>query len=175
MADELRLSMEKLIYGGNGLAHVDGNTVFVPYVMPGEEVRANAKSRKKKLVWAELLEVTSPAKERGKAKCAHFQKCGGCHYQHIPAEEQLRLKKEILGETLSRLGGIAWDGPIVEHSAEPYGYGNRAQWAVRSGMPRAVGYVLPERPVVVPIDECPVPSPRAARRLTRFLGLARVH
>ena len=98
MADELRLSIEKLIYGGDGLAHADGDTVFVPYVLPGEEVRANAKSRKKKLVWAELLEVMAPAKERGKAKCAHFQKCGGCHYQHIPAEEQLRLKNEIFGK-----------------------------------------------------------------------------
>src|SRR6266478_5148526 len=130
MPDELRLSIEKLIYGGDGLAHADGKTVFVPYVLPAEE--------------------------RGKAKCAHFQKCGGCHYQHIPAAEQLRLRKEILRETLSRLGGVSWDGAIVEHSAEPYGYRNRTQWAVRSGMPRALGYFLPESSVIVPIDECPV-------------------
>ncbi len=81
MSDELRLSVEKLVYGGDGLAHADGNTVFVPYVFPGEEVRAATKSKRKKLIWAELLEITSPAKERGKAKCAHFQKCGGCHYR----------------------------------------------------------------------------------------------
>src|ERR1700686_4162510 len=173
MADELRLSIEKLIYGGDGLAHSDGNTVFVPYVLPGEEVRANAKSKKKKLVWAELLEVTSPAKERGKAKCPHFQKCGGCHYQHIPATEQLRLKKEILRETLSRLGGVSWDGAILEHSAEPYGYRNRAQWAVRSGMPRALGYFLPESSVIVPIDECPVLSPRLAHTFSQLQEMAR--
>src|SRR6266851_3446266 len=173
MADELRLSIEKLVYGGDGLAHADGNTVFVPYVLPGEEVRANAKSRKKKLIWAELLEVTSPAKEREKAKCAHYQKCGGCHYQHIPATEQLRLKKDILRETLSRLGGISWDGPIVEHSAEPYGYRNRAQWAVRSGMPRALGYFLPESSVIVPIDECPVLSPGLADTFARLQEMAR--
>src|SRR5437016_13931671 len=106
MPYELILSIEKLIYGGEGLAHADGNTVFVPYVLPGEEVRANTKSKKKKLIWADLLEVTAPAKEREKAKCPHFQKCGGCHYQHIPATEQSRLKKDILRETLSRLGGI---------------------------------------------------------------------
>jgi 23S rRNA (uracil1939-C5)-methyltransferase len=173
MADELRLSIEKLIYGGDGLAHADGNTVFVPYVLPGEEVRANTKSKKKKLVWAELLEVTSPAKERGKAKCAHFQKCGGCHYQHIPAAEQLRLKKDILRETLSRLGGIAWDGAILDHAAEPYGYRNRAQWAVRSGMPRALGYFLPESSVIVPIDECPVLSPRLAHTFAQLQEMAR--
>jgi len=173
MPDELRLSIEKLIYGGAGLAHADGNTVFVPYVLPGEEVRANAKSKKKKLIWAELLEVTSPAEERGKAKCAHFQKCGGCHYQHIPAAEQLRLKNGILRETLSRLGGVSWDGVIVEHSAEPYGYRNRAQWAVRSGMPRALGYFLPGSSVIVPIDECPVLSPRLAHTFAQLQEMAR--
>ena len=125
MADELRLSIEKLIYGGDGLAYADGNTVFVPYVLPGEEVRAATKKRQKKLLWAELLEVTAAAKERSKPQCPHFQKCGGCHYQHISAAEQLRLKNGILRETLSRLGGISWDGTIVEHSAAPYGYRHR--------------------------------------------------
>jgi 23S rRNA (uracil1939-C5)-methyltransferase len=173
MPDELRLLIEKLVYGGDGLAHADGNTVFVPYVLPGEEVRANTKSKKKKLIWAELLEVTSPAKEREKAKCPHFQKCGGCHYQHIPTKEQLRLKKDILRETLSRLGGIAWDGTIVEHSAEPYGYRNRAQWAVRSGMPRALGYFLPESSVIIPIDECPVLSVRLAQTFAQLQEMAR--
>src|ERR1700674_4553230 len=173
MADELRISIEKLIYGGDGLAHADGNTVFVPYVLPGEEVRASAKSKKKKLVWAELLEVISPAKERGKAKCAHFQKCGGCHYQHIPATEQLRLKRDILRETLSRLGGITWDCAISAHAGEPYGYRNRAQWAVRSGMPRALGYFLPESSVIVPIDECPVLSPRLAHTFSQLQEMAR--
>lgn len=173
MADELRLSIEKLVYGGDGLAHADGNTVFVPYVLPGEEVRATAKTRRKKLIWAELLEVSSPAKERGKAKCAHFQKCGGCHYQHISPAEQLRLKKDILRETLSRLGGIAWGGAIVEHAAEPYGYRNRAQWAVRSGLPRALGYFLPESSVIVPIDECPVLSPRLAHTFAKLQDMTR--
>ncbi len=173
MADELRLLIEKLVYGGDGLAHADGNTVFVPYVLPGEEVRAATKSKRKKLVWAELLEVTSASKDREKARCAHFQTCGGCHYQHIPAVEQLRLKREILRETLSRLGGIAWEGTIHEHTAAPYGYRNRAQWAVRSGMPRAIGYFLPESSVIVPIDECPVLSPRLAATFGRLQDMAR--
>jgi 23S rRNA (uracil1939-C5)-methyltransferase len=173
MPDELRLSIEKLVYGGDGLAHADGNTVFVPYVLPGEQVRAAAKSKKKKMVWAQLLEVTSSATERIKAKCPHFQTCGGCHYQHIPATEQLRLKKDILRETLSRLGGISWDGPIQEHSAEPYGYRNRAQWALRDAKPRAIGYFLPESSVIVPIDECPVLSPALARTFAQLQNMTR--
>ncbi len=173
MSDDLKLSIEKLVYGGDGLAHADGNTVFVPFVLPGEEVRAATKKKQKKLLWAELLEVTSPAKERDKPRCAHFQKCGGCHYQHISAEEQLRLKKEILRETLSRLGGISWAGPIVEHAADAYGYRNRAQWAVRTGMPRALGYFLPESSVILPIDECPVLSPLLARTFLKLQDMTR--
>ena len=173
MADELTLSIEKLVYGGDGLAHAEGNTVFVPYVLPGEQVRVSAKKRQKKLLWTDLLEVISPAKERGKPNCPHFQKCGGCHYQHISATEQLRLKKEILQETLSRLGGISWDGPILEHTAEPYGYRNRAQWAVRRGMPRSLGYFLPESSVVLAIDECPVLSPLLAQTFLKLQDMTR--
>ena len=173
MSDDLKLSIEKLVYGGHGLAHADGNTIFVPYVLPGEEVRAATKTKQKKLLWADLLEVTSPAKERSKPECPHFQKCGGCHYQHISPADQLRLKKEILRETLSRLGGISWDGPIVDHAAEPYGYRNRAQWAVRPGMPRALGYFLPESSVILPIDECPVLSPLLAQTFLKLQDMTR--
>ena len=173
MAEELRLTIEKLVYGGDGLGHADGNTVFVPFVLPGEEVRTSIRTKKKKLLWANLQEVVTPAKDRIKAPCPHFQKCGGCHYQHISAEEQLRLKTEILKETLSRLGGIAWDQEIVTHSAEPYAYRNRAQWAVRSGMPRALGYFLPESSFIIPIDECLVISPALAKTFGQLQEMAR--
>ncbi|HEY2352524.1 MAG TPA: 23S rRNA (uracil(1939)-C(5))-methyltransferase RlmD [Candidatus Acidoferrum sp.] len=173
MSDELLLSIEKLVYGGDGLTHADGNTVFVPFVLPGEGVRAAAKTRKKKLIWADLLEVTSPAPERIAARCPHFQICGGCHYQHIPAAEQVRLKTEILRETLSRLGRVQWTGEIVAHSGEPYGYRNRAQWAVRSGMPRALGYFLPQSAVILPIDVCPILSLRLAESFAILQEMAR--
>jgi len=173
MPDELLLSIEKLVYGGDGLAHAEGSAVFVPYVLPGEQVRAGVKAKKKKLTWATLTEVTSAAPHRVKARCPHFQTCGGCHYQHIDAAEQLKLKKDILRETLSRLGGISWDGPIQEHSAEPYGYRNRAQWAVREAKPRAIGYFLPESSLIVPIDECPVLSPALAKTFAALQEMAR--
>jgi 23S rRNA (uracil1939-C5)-methyltransferase len=173
MPDELRLSIEKLVYGGDGLAHADGNTVFVPYVMPAEEVRATVKQKRNKLIWARLEEVTSPSPERQKAPCPHFGTCGGCHYQHIPAAEQLRLKKEILRETLSRLGRISWNGPIQEHSAEPYGYRNRAQWALRDAKPLALGYFLPESKVILPIDVCPILSPALERTFEQLQNMTR--
>jgi len=173
MTDELHISVEKLVYGGEGLAHAEGNTVFVPFVLPGEQVRATVRSRKKKLIWTNLLEVTTPAQERTAARCPHFRTCGGCHYQHISQGEQVRQKKDILRETLSRLGGITWIGEITEHTAAPYGYRNRAQWAVRHAKPRALGYYLSESSVIVPIDECPVLSPALAEAFHALQELAR--
>jgi 23S rRNA (uracil1939-C5)-methyltransferase len=173
MADELLLSIEKLVYGGDGLAHAEGSTIFVPYVLPGEHVRAAVRTKKKKLVHAKLLEVTRPAAARVAPECPHFGVCGGCHYQHIAFAEQARLKTEILRETLARLGGVTWNGEIRTHTAEPYGYRNRAQWALRDAQPRAFGYFLPESAHIVPIDRCPVLSPGLAKAFAQLQELAR--
>jgi 23S rRNA (uracil1939-C5)-methyltransferase len=173
MADELQLSIEKLIYGGEGLAHTGGNTVFVPFVLPGEQVRASVRNRKKKLIHANLVEVQQSSPARIAPACPHFGVCGGCHYQHIEIAEQVRLKKEILRETLSRLGGVEWAGEIQEHTAQPYGYRNRAQWALRDSLPRAFGYFLPESAHILPIDVCPVLSPRLMETLAQLQDLAR--
>jgi 23S rRNA (uracil1939-C5)-methyltransferase len=175
MADELQLSIEKMIYGGEGLAHADGNTVFVPFVLPGEQVRASVHTRKKKLIHANLEEVEKPSASRIAPPCPHFRVCGGCHYQHIEIAEQVRLKKEILRETLSRLGGVQWPGAIQEHTAQPYGYRNRAQWAYRDALPRAFGYFLPESAHILPIDQCPVLSPRLAETFGQLQNLARAN
>jgi 23S rRNA (uracil1939-C5)-methyltransferase len=175
MADELQLSIEKLVYGGEGLAHAEGNTVFVPYVLPDEQVRASVRTRKKKLIHTNLVSVQKPSPSRINAPCPHFRVCGGCHYQHIEISEQVRQKKEILRETLSRLGGVQWTGAIQEHTAEPYAYRNRAQWAFRSALPRAFGYFQAESAHILPIDHCPVLSPRLAETFAQLQELARAN
>jgi 23S rRNA (uracil1939-C5)-methyltransferase len=173
MANELHLSIEKLVYGGEGLAHAEGNTVFVPYVLPGEEARAEIVMRKKKLVWAKPVEILKANASRVKPVCPHFRTCGGCHYQHASYETQVRLKIDILRETLSRMGGVHWADDITPHTAEPLHYRNRAQWAVRNANPRTLGYYLPESNVIVPIDHCDVLSPTLANTYARLQEIAR--
>src|SRR5215467_13741591 len=110
MADELQLTIEKLVYGGDGLGHADGNTIFVPYVLPGEEVRAEITSRRKKLLWVRPLKVLKADTARVEPVCPHFGTCGGCHYQHANYDAQVKFKLGILRETLSRTGGVNWSG-----------------------------------------------------------------
>jgi 23S rRNA (uracil1939-C5)-methyltransferase len=173
MPDELQLLIEKMVYGGDGLSHADGNTVFVRYVLPDEQVKAETVSRKKKLVWAKPLEISKANTERVKPFCPHFGVCGGCHYQHASYEEQVRLKLNILRETLSRMGGVNWTADIKAHTADPLHYRNRAQWAVRHANPRALGYFLPETNTVMPVDRCDILSPALADTFFRLQELTR--
>ena len=169
--------IEKLVYGGEGLGHCDGSTVFVPFVLPGELVRFRAAERKKKFIRGQLLEIVEPAAGRCPAPCPHFTACGGCHYQHMPYEEQVRAKTEILRETLRLIGRIDWPGEIHTHASPPLGYRNRAQWKVRplghEGQVRpAVGYFRAGSNALCVVDECPVLSPKLAAVLGALRGLA---
>jgi 23S rRNA (uracil-5-)-methyltransferase RumA len=173
MSDELQLLIEKMVYGGDGLSHTDGNTVFVPYVLPGEEVKAEIVSRKKKLLWAKPLEIAKPNATRVDPFCPHFRTCGGCHYQHASYDAQVEVKLDIMRETLSRMGGVNWTGEIKTHTAEPKHYRNRAQWAVRHANPRALGYYLPESNTLMPVDRCDILSPALADLFSRLQEITR--
>ena len=70
---------------------------------------------------------------------------------------------------------MKWDGEIRAHSAEAYGYRNRAQWAYRDALPRAFGYFLPESVHIVPIDQCPVLSPGLTKTFGQLQELARAN
>ena len=152
--------IEKLVYGGDGLGHADGATVFVPYVLPEEVVRVRPVKQKKKFVRGRVEEVVEASAERTSPPCRHFGVCGGCHYQHMPYETQLRYKAEILRENLRRIGRVNWEGPIETVGSPPLGYRNRAQWHMRGG---ETGYLQAGTSVLCAVEECPILSPRLAK------------
>src|SRR5579862_4498501 len=113
------ITIEKLIYGGDGLAHYEGSTVFVPFVLPAERVSAAPVERKKKFIRARVDKLIEPSAGRAVPPCPHFGLCGGCNYQHIAYGAQLQYKTEILRETLRRLGHIEWPAEITAHASPP--------------------------------------------------------
>src|SRR5713226_8091834 len=136
------VKIEKLVYGGEGLAHHDGHTVFVPFVLPEEVVTVRALEQKKKFVRGHVERMLEPSPQRALPPCRHFTVCGGCHYQHISYEAQLEYTTAILRETLWRIGRVKWEAPIHAHASPPFGYRNRGQWKVRrdAHAKLAIGY-----------------------------------
>lgn len=172
----MELKIEKLVYGGDGLAHHEGATVFLPYVLPGESVVAEPIETKKKFVRARLDRVVAPSAERITAPCPHFAVCGGCDYQHIPYQAQLAYKTNIFRETLRRIGRVDWSGDITTHASPPYGYRNRAQWKIRPEKSRDantnelkkffdIGYFRANSTALCPVGQCPILSPLLERTL----------
>jgi 23S rRNA (uracil1939-C5)-methyltransferase len=172
----MEVRIEKLVYGGDGLAHHDGHTVFVPLVLPGELVRIESSARKKKFIRGRLEHVVEPSPERVPAPCPHFGRCGGCQYQHMPYEAQLRYKADILRETLGRIGRIQWTGAIETQASPPFGYRNRAQWKLRTNQEGAagsagIGYFEMGSTKLCAVTECTILSPRLADTFSRLREL----
>jgi len=164
------VTIEKLVYGGEGLAHHDGSTVFVPFVIPAERISAEPIEQKKKFVRARMESILEPSPDRAAPRCPHYGICGGCHYQHIPYEAQLKYKTEILRETLRRLGRIDWTGDITAHASPPWGYRNRAQWKIRPlaeprGSSLGIGYFRANSAALCPVEDCAVLSPLLLKTL----------
>ena len=142
----MQFTIEKLIYGGDGLARIPasgderrGKTVFVPYVLPGEVVEATVVEERKGYTRASLMEVLSPSPARIKPRCQYFGVCGGCQYQHSDYTAQLEDKRQILMETILR--GAKLILPHIEvHSGEPYGFRNRTRMKIVVEPEFALGY-----------------------------------
>lgn len=149
--------MEKLVYGGEGLARVEGRVALLPLVLPGERVRARVARQKPELVRATLVEVLEPAPARVPPPCPYFGICGGCHYQHATYEFQLEAKRGILADQLRRIGHVEPPAEIEVVAADPWGYRNRAQFHI---VGKQLGYLKAHSHRLCAIDHCPISSPR---------------
>jgi len=158
------LTIEKLVYGGDGLARLEGRVVLVPFVLPGETVRVEIDRAKNDLWRGRLIEVLEPSPSRIVPGCPYFQRCGGCQYQHIDYAVQVEQKREILREALHRVGKIEFAGEIGTIAGEPWQYRNRVQLHLQDGR---VGYFGQHSRDLVAIDHCPIASPKLNETIGR--------
>jgi 23S rRNA (uracil1939-C5)-methyltransferase len=166
----LLLNIEKLIYGGDGLArlppgspgdkdHGRGKAVFVPFVLAGENVEAALTEEKPGFARAQATAIVEPSPHRIPPPCPHFGRCGGCHYQHAGYEHQLEIKKEILRENLRRIAKLELNCPIEVHPSPPWNYRNRSRLQVQTRPRFAAGYFKFSSHELLPVEECPISSP----------------
>jgi 23S rRNA (uracil1939-C5)-methyltransferase len=173
---KMLLTIEKLVYGGDGLARTpspDGRSraVFVPFVLPGERLEAEITAEKPGFARALVTQMIEPSLERSAAPCPYFAKCGGCHYQHIPYEQQLNYKAQILAETIARIAKIELQSEIQSHPSPPWNYRNRTRLQICSSPEFTLTYHRFASHDLLPIRECPVSSPLINRVMAKLLQL----
>ncbi len=101
-----------LDYQGYGIAKPEGRVVFVEGVLPGEIVDVRVTRRKKNVGFGIPTAINRRSKLRTEPFCAHFGVCGGCTWQYLGYDDQLRYKERFVAEVLERLGGLAEPAPL---------------------------------------------------------------
>lgn len=163
------LTIEKLIYGGDGLARLpapppsndrrQGKAVFVPLVLAGETIEAVITDERTGFVRARPVEIVQSAPHRIPPSCPVFGNCGGCQYQHADYDHQLQIKKEILRENLRRIAKLKLQSEIRVHPSPPLHYRNRSRLQVRTHPEFAAGYFKLASHELLPVEQCPISSP----------------
>jgi len=104
--------------------------LLVRGVIPGETVSFLGGAKRKGVQEGTVQEVLKPSPDRVAAPCPVYEICGGCQLQHIQYDAQLRFKREILAETLTRVGKLQIDVPAIVASPNPYGYRSSVRFVV---------------------------------------------
>lgn len=173
-ANIVRLVIERLAYGGDSIAHLDdGRTAFVAGGVPGDIVEAVITADKGRYVSARIADVAEPSPDRVAPPCPYFGSCGGCSWQHISADAQLKAKRDSVVDALTRIGGIADAEALVADtcaSRNEYGYRNKVELVLDPSSARPVlGFHRAGSEDVIPVENCML-LPKKLRKAPRALG-----
>lgn len=91
---------------GKSIARVDDMVVFIPYGAPGDVVNIKLDKKKRSYAEAHIVDLVKPSPDRVTPTCEHFGVCGGCKWQHIPYESQLRYKRDQVVDALTRIAKV---------------------------------------------------------------------
>ncbi len=175
----LILKADRPAYGGLFISRHEGKVVMIKgALLPGETVEVGIDDEKKDYITASVRKIIEPSPHRIEPSCKYFGSCGGCHFQHMPYNLQIRIKEEILRDCLKRLGMIetALSEPVIDNN--PWNYRLRGQFKASRGK---AGFYRANSREVVDIEDCPLmvkeigESFRKARYLLKAIKIKEIH
>lgn len=154
-SETFELTIDSLSYnGGRGVGRYDGVVVFVPGTAPGDRVRVRVTERKPRFLEAELLEILEPSPHRRTPPCPVANRCGGCSWQHVNYDEQVRQKEKILRDSLRRVQPAEWLAFLK--APEEFHYRNRIQLQIQNGKR---GFFSKRSRDLVEVEKCWIAEP----------------
>jgi len=158
LSEPFELTIEKLVYGGDGIGRHNGKVVFVPFSAPGDRLLVLSAGEKKNFIRGAILKVITPGLGRTTPPCKHFWKCGGCHWQHIKYPNQVEAKQQALQEAFHhRFPETRAITIVMRACSHPFGYRSRARMQLRGEGPTAItGFYRRGAHSVEDIENCPL-------------------
>jgi len=169
MSNLKTVKIEKMVYGGYGLGRSENGVVLIPGVIPGELVEYEPCGAHGGVQKGEIIRIIeeSPMRRNPLSLCEHAGECGGCDWLYMKYEEQVRCKKEIFLECVSRIGKIKFNDDIEIFTANEFGYRRRAQIKI-DHQKRAAGFYRKKSNDAVKINKCPLLADEINTLLTKL-------
>jgi 23S rRNA (uracil1939-C5)-methyltransferase/tRNA (uracil-5-)-methyltransferase len=159
----LDLEIESITNLGLGIGRDNGWVVQVPYVLPGERIKARIYRNHKNYSSADCILIVKASSNRVEPSCDLFGECGGCQYQHMEYAAQLEWKQKQVEDSFARIGGIEFTVNQPIPSPQKYGYRSKLTPHFEKPHPAhsfKVGFLKQgTRRVLVDIDQCPIATP----------------
>lgn len=167
------LEITRLAHGGQGIGHLDGLTVFVPRALPGDVVDVRLSEQRKRHAVAEMLHLRQASPLRVTPPCPLYQRCGGCHLQHLGYDDQLANKTQQVRDCLTRIGKLP-EAPVLPTlaSPRPFGYRNKALYHYDAAR-NALGLIELGKSAVLDVPQCRIGDARIDAVMARVRGLAK--
>lgn len=126
--------VEKVLFPNKGQIRTEDRTVTVKNGLPGQKLKFQVQKVRKGKAEGRILEVLERAPMECEPVCRHFADCGGCTWQRLPYEEQLRLKEQQVKELLEQAAdGYSWQFEGIRESPAGYGYRNKMEFSFGDG------------------------------------------
>lgn len=160
LGSNLTLRFTDMAYGGDAVGRLgsDGVAVFAWPGIQGEEATVRITEERRNLLRGQVVTIHDASPYRVEPPCPYFGPCGGCQWQHISYEGQLRFKNAILQTQLSRLGGLTDPASVMAApipSSHEYNYRNTSHFAIDPST-KSIGYFKRDSHTVVSVETCPI-------------------
>ncbi|UTC50709.1 class I SAM-dependent RNA methyltransferase [Treponema sp. OMZ 855] len=166
----MRVTTEKIVFGGKALARIDGKTIFIPFALPDEELDITVTANKRDYSEAVIKKIITPSPHRIEPACPYFGHCGGCNLQMADNDFQQVLRQAMVAELFDR-AHITPERPPVFITGPAWEYRNRFQFHTdKNGTIGMHGFASN---TVVPVHDCPIATP-ALRTILQQGGLQKL-
>ncbi len=157
-------------YEGEGIAKINGFTIFIPNCIKGEKVKILIVKVLKSHAFGKIIEILKKSPNRVETDCTTYKRCGGCDLRHIKYEETLKMKQNAVQSLVNKTLKSKVEVQSTLGMENPYNYRNKAQYPVginKEGKP-VIGVFANRTHEIIPIKECFIQN-KNSQKLAKFI------